>query len=186
MNWFPTPPTDNLYKFLAVLGAWGLLFVFGSFLILSYQNYEHEEFNKQLVSLSSEESWLRKAEMRLKSLEGNRVQDNAIPEISNHFSPKEELVFLSNAIALSKEHLSLLKERTKEAPKNVVPFLASVRFDLWLPGVAFVTFICFYIGFRQWLVLQRASDELLRLDLLLKKAELKEVSRSRFARSRSP
>jgi len=182
MNWFPTPPTDNLYKFLAILGAWGLLFVFGSLLVISYQNYEHEEFNKKLMSLYSEESWLRKAEARLKSLKENRAGENVIPEISKHFPPKEESLFLSNAIALSRERLAQLKEGTKQPPENAVPFLVSIRFDRWLLVVLAVTLGFFYFGFRQWFVLQRMSDELLKLDLVLKKAQVKEAHRMRFRR----
>jgi hypothetical protein len=182
MNWLPTPPTDNLYKFLAIFGTWGLLFVFGSLLVLSYQNHEHDEFSKKLKAVYSEESWIRKAEARVKSLKENRLAESSIPEISNRFSPKEELLFLSNAIALSKERLAQLKEFTKQPPENIFPFLASIRFDWWLLGILNGTFVCFYFGFRQWLVLQRASDELLQLDLTLKKAQVKELNRGRLRR----
>lgn len=182
MNWLPTPPTDNLYKFLAIFGTWGLLFVFGSLLALSYQNHEHAEFNKKLMSVYSEEGWLRKAEARVKSLKENRVGENTIPEISSRFPPKEELLFLSSAIDLSKERLAQLKEITKQPPENIFPFLASIHFDWWLLGVLGGTLACFYFGFRQWLVLQRTSDELLQLDLTLKKAQVKASNRGRFHR----
>jgi len=182
MNWLPSPPTDNLYKFLALLGAWGLLFFLGSLLVLEYQNYEHAEFNKKVLSVSAEESWIRKAELRLNSLKDQHPEENAIPEISDHFTPKEELLFLTNSIALSEEHLVQLKELTAQPPQNVVPFLASIHFDRWLLGILILSMGCFYLGFRQWLVLQHMSDELLRLDLTLKKAQVKEASRHRFGR----
>lgn len=182
MNWLPSPPTDNLYKFLAIIGAWGVFFVVGLLLVLFYQNYEHAEFNKKMSSIYAEEDWNRKAESRVNSLKKGFSGENRIPEISNNFSPKEELLFLSNAMKLSSERLAQLKELTKQPPQNFFPFLASINFDRWLLGVLALAFVTFYFGFRQWFVLQRISDEILQLDLALKRAQTKELGRKRYSR----
>lgn len=180
MNWLPTPPTDNLYKFLAIFGTWGMLFVFGSLLLLFYQNHEHSEFTKKVIALSSEESWLRKVEARAESLAKNRLTENIIPGISDHFSPKEEMVFIKNAVNLSRGSLPKLRQLAGDPPTNVFPFLATIHFDRWLVGVLVFSWVCFYYGFRQWLVLQRITDELLRLDLSIKRAQEREIKRKRF------
>lgn len=182
MNWFPTPPTDNLYKFLAILGSWGVLLVLGSIVVLVYQNHEHAEFNKRLEALYSEESWLQKAEARITSLKGKRPTENSISGISDRFSPKEESLFLLRAVSLSKERLAQLKEIEMHPPANLFPFLALIHFDRWLLGILAIALGCFYYGFRQWLVLQRTSDELLRFDLILKKVQVQKSSRSQFRR----
>jgi hypothetical protein len=181
MNWFPTPPTDNLYKFLAVLGAWGVLFVLALLVLLTYQNHEHAEYNKKLSFLYSEQSWLQKAELRLKSLKENRLGENLLPSISGSFSPKNEELFLENAAVLSRERLSELKELARHPPENIFPFLASIHFDQLLLGTLPLVFGSLYFGFRQWLALQRISDELLRLDLTLKRKQAKEASRTRLS-----
>jgi hypothetical protein len=180
MNWFPTPPTDNLYKFLAVLGAWGMLFVLALLVLLSYQNYEHAEYNKKLSFLYSEQSWLQKAELRLKSLKENRPGENSIPSISTSFSPKDEALFLTNAATLSRERLAELKDLTRRPPESIFPVLAAIHFDQLLLGIFPFVFGSLYFGFRQWLALQRISDEMLKLDLTLKRKQVQEASRMRL------
>lgn len=180
MNWFPTPPTDNLYKFLAIVGAWGVIFVLAVLVLLSYQNHEHAEYNKKLSFLYSEQSWLQKAELRLKSLKENRLGENSIPSISSSFSPKDEALFLANATTISRERLAELKDLARHPPENIFPFLVSIHFDQLLLGTLPLVFGSLYFGFRQWLALQRISDEMLRLDLRLKRKQVQEASRTRL------
>lgn len=183
MNWFPTPPTDNLYKFLAIIGAWGMLFVVGFFVTLNYQNYEYAEFNKKTSLIYADESWIRKAELRVKSLKEGRDGDNAIPEISNRFAPMDELVFLTSAIRLFTERLETMKELTKRPPNNLFPYLESIHVEWWLPAIFGLLLIAFQIGFSQWRVLQGISDELLRLDLTLKRRQVNERNRRKLTRN---
>jgi len=181
MNWLPSPPTDNLYKFLAIIGGWGVFFIFTFLLALFFQNYEHAEFNKKMSSIYAEEDWNRKAESRVNSLKKGLTGENRIPEISSNFSLKEELLFLSNSMKLSSERLAQLKELTKQPPQNIFPFLASINFDRWLLGALALVLLAFSYGFMQWFVLQRISDEILRLDLILKRTQAKELDTAEVA-----
>lgn len=177
MNFFPTPPTDNLYKFLAILGAWGMLIAAGFLALLAHQNYETEKFEKKRMAFFQGENWIATAERRINSLKFNRTNENKIEGLSNLVKPSEELSMLSKQLELAKEYRAELKKVLEKEPNNDLPFLRTVGILNWFYGllVGSGAFLC--VGFISWMRLQKIADDLLRLDLQLKKAQLKNERR---------
>jgi hypothetical protein len=182
MNWLPTPPTDNLHKYIALNGLWFIYGVLALLTVLHYQNFEHEEFNKRQSSLFSKQDAVRKFESRINSLANGKLTENNIPGISSHFNPKEEKVFLENAIVLNQQDISSLSEETKKPPTSWFSLLVHFHVDKFLVVFLGVGLVLTYCGFRSWAKSQRVVDEIQRHDLALKRFHLKEANSSRFKR----
>lgn len=179
MNFFPTPPTDNLYKFLAILGAWGLLISAGFIALLTHQSYLTEQFETKRIKYLQGEIWIQKVDRRIDSLKKKRVNENVIEGYSNLFRPEEELVALNKQLELAKEYRTELKEVLKKEPENYIPFLRSAGFIDWFYALLVASGVFLCVGFIRWMRLQKITDDLLRLDLQLRRAELKNESKPR-------
>lgn len=183
MNWLPSAPTDNIYKFFAIIGVWCLLFFAGGLLAVEYQRYEYAEFTRREQILLADDNWVLSAERRVNSLKNGRDGENAIPDLSGKFAAlKDELLFLDNAIRLTKQRMVTMKERVKEPPVYIIPFLVAFRIDIVLASILAIGLLFSWVGFRKWYELQRFTDELLRLDWATKKAQIEDVAKT----ARSP
>lgn len=129
MYLLPTPPTDNLYKYMALTGLWLCFGVLALIAVLYYQNFESQEFNKQQSWMYSKEDAKRKFESRLDSLSKGRLTENTLKGISDRFTPKEEAVLLEKLRLSTAEEISILKKQTDTPPKTLFPFLSFLPFN---------------------------------------------------------
>lgn len=182
MNWLPNIPTDSLHKYLALNGLW---FVFGILALLAflhYQNYEYQEFNKKQSWLISKQDAVKRFKTRIDSINKRHFDENVIPEISHQFKPKEEIIFLKNAISLNEEDITKLSKQIDEPPKSLLPLLEYFYVEKILIVSLIFGLILACSGFKSWIKTQRLSDEIQRHDLELKRLQLAEAKRARFKR----
>lgn len=101
MQWFPTPPTDNLYKFAAVCGLLmlgGALFVI---LALAYLDYRIEaQTDASLDNFSSQHNQ-RLFSKRITALDGKDNEKDWIPQLSKELN--NDPIFLKNVLNIQKE-----------------------------------------------------------------------------------
>jgi hypothetical protein len=177
MNWLPTPPTDSLHKYVALNGLWFTYAVLAVLAVMHYQNFEHQEFNKHQSWLFAKQESLRKFDARLASLSKGKNSENAIPSISDHFTPRDEKAFLQEASSQAREEIAQLTEQTKNVPGNLFLLGAYFRIDVIIMVMALAAWLFAYWGFRNWIKSQRVADEIQKIDLELKRLQLKEASR---------
>jgi len=177
MNWLPTPPTDSLHKYVALNGLWFTYAVLAFLAVMHYQNFEHQEFNKNQSWLLSKQESLRKFDARLASLSKGKNSENIILGISDHFTPSDEKAFLQKAASLTREDIAGLTEQTKKVPGNLFLLGAYFRIDIIFMVMALAAWLFAYWGFRNWIKSQRVADEIQKVDLELKRLQLKKASR---------
>ena len=101
MQWFPTPPTDNLYKFAAVCGLLmlgGALFVI---LALAYLDYRIEaQTDASLYNFSSQHNQ-RLFSKRITALDGKDNEKDWIAQLSKELN--NDPIFLKNVLNIQKE-----------------------------------------------------------------------------------
>lgn len=184
MNWIPNLPTDSLHKYLALHGLWFIYGVLALLVFLQHQNFKHDEFNQKQAWLHSKEEAVRKFKDRIKSISSGKLTENNIPGITDHFTPKDEILFLNNAIVLNKADIDNLAQEVKKQPESLFPFLNYLHIDVILLLVLTAAFIFTSFGFSNWWKLQRISDEIQKHDLELKRIQLLVAKRTSFRRKK--
>lgn len=182
MNWLPNIPTDSLHKYLALNGLWFVYGILALIAFLHYQNFEHQEFNKKQSWLTSKQDLVHKFKVRIVSIKKGQISENTIPGISGQFKPREELVFLKNAITLNENDINVLSLETKKQPQSLFPLLTYFHFEQLLIVFLAIGLALASFGFLNWFKIQRISDEIQRHDLELKRLQLFEAKRARFKR----
>lgn len=182
MNWFPTIPTDSLHKYIALNGLLFIYAIIALLVLLNYQNFEHEQFNKKLSILTSNQEAIKKYKARIQSINQGKYSENYIADISNQFKPKEELIFLKNAIPIQERGMESLIEDTKKQPKNYFPLLTYFHIEILLVAFMIIGVILSYVGFRNWYIIQRVSDESQKYDRDIKSLQLIELKRNKIKR----
>jgi len=101
MQWFPTPPTDNLYKFAAVCGLLMLGGALFSILALAYLDYRIEvQTDASLYNFSSQKNQ-RLFSKRITALEAGEKEKDLIPQISKDLNNNSD--FLKTALKIQSD-----------------------------------------------------------------------------------
>ena len=183
MKWLPTPPTDNLYKYLAISGLW-LTLGFSFLFVYSIKTAHSLEDYYQLSQWTYQnERNIEKFLKRIKSLEENKINDHKIERISEKYSPKEELIFLKKALKNTEKSHSENKEQLKELgqPELTWKWIDRAYIFIWLPAAIPLSLALSYIGFRLWYSKsQKYTDEILLIELELKKETLKQIRKPKW------
>ncbi|KFF45399.1 MULTISPECIES: hypothetical protein [Pseudomonas] len=101
MQWFPTPPTDNLYKFAAVCGLLMLGGALFAILSLAYLDYRIEvQTNASLDNFSNQHNQ-RLFENRITALKEGDTEKDYIPQLSKKLNNDPD--FLAAALKIQSE-----------------------------------------------------------------------------------
>ena len=182
MQWLPTPPTDCLYKYVALNGLYIGIAALASIGVLSYQLFEQQQFNETKIWLASNQASLGKFEARLNSLASGKVTQNTIPGISDHLTPTDEANYLKLAAVIAREEKDRLTQATKNPPTNWSPWVIHFRIDIVLVFLLVIAVVMVYFGYGKWYKSQVITDEIKELDRNIKGVQLRELNRARFRR----
>lgn len=192
MNFLPKPPTDNLYKFVAILGLWMIIFTMAIGFFINFMTYQIDQETEAVVRLMGYDSKLSRIERRLQSIEAGELGENILEAAPVHDGSEEEMSYLADVKDRIKENMNKLESRGADYVQAVnVAWTIKLHWLLYIFPALSCLF--FWFGFRQWyLKIQKPSDYALEQqrrisELTIKKLEqeialTKKTSRTRYAR----
>ncbi|SYZ83251.1 Uncharacterised protein [Vibrio paracholerae] len=178
MTFFPTPPTDNLYKFCAIFGAWLVAAVVALFVLLEYVTYDLEKQSLAQMHHFRTTSNYQKIVDRLSSIEQGDLGENIIEWLPNSDGSVQEVKHLHE---IKSNYQKLIEEYENEVRIDygeIIEVVDATRI-MWLIYVLIgLAAFCFYFGFKYWYVkVQKVSDELMQKDLAIKRLTLEQLER---------
>lgn len=179
MQILPSIPTDNFYKFIAITGVWLTLGTIIFLIYLGYLNYRLEIERIESNSYFRSSSTLRNVELRLKSIEEGKLTENILAWTPDFEKIEDERVFLEK-LKDNNEKVVKEYEANEEIKAHEVLSIAEKMGLTWiLPIYIFSSLICFSYGFKHWInKVQKPTDELLQLDIQIKKLTIKNMQRN--------
>ncbi len=152
MNWTPSIPTDNLYKFMAVTGLWlliGVLIFLGWLIKLDVDIQRH---SKEEQAYFSSVSILHNIKLREESIAAGRMEENRLPGLRHYENIEDEKRFLAMASEAQEAAVSKHAYVLDEHPGDQLILLD--RWDVKAFVVAYIALasFLFYFGFKGWKV----------------------------------
>lgn len=170
IKFLPTPPTDNLYKFMAIFGAWALLTLALFMMGIGYLGFKSKEETQQTIAYYRTTSAVQHIQDRLAAIQAGRLKDAIVPWAPLHDGSEAEKVFLQNALRNNQAYLAHHHDDAD-------------RHDIWTywqifsatGGIYFILALgvtgipCFLFGFFRWQHIQSVSDAILDGQLAFQK-----------------
>jgi hypothetical protein len=182
MQWLPTPPTDCLYKYVALNGLYIGIAALLSLGVLHYQQFENQQFNETKQRLISQQASLTTYEARLNSLATGKVAENTIPGLSGSMTPKNETAYLEGEVVITRERMKRLTQKNENPPTDWFPLVMFFRIDIVLVFLLVSAVLMVFFGFGNWKKSQGITDEIKELDRNIKRTQLRDLTRARFRR----
>lgn len=176
MNWTPSIPTDNLYKFMAVTGLWlliGVLMLLGWLIKLDVDIQRH---SKEAQAYFSSVSMLHSIKLREGSIAAGRLEENRLPGLYRYENIKDEERFLAKAAEAQEAAVSKHAYVLDEHPGYQLILLD--RWDVKAFVIAYIVLAAFlfYFGFKGWKVnLHDVEVRRRTLDLEIKEKTLERL-----------
>lgn len=108
MQWLPSPPTDNIYKLLAVFGLWLIAGALTLVSIFSYLDYRFQKETREESHHSQTEQMVNDFTKRIEALEKGTPELHKIADLPESFN--NDVTFLKNSLAIQERKLSTYKE----------------------------------------------------------------------------
>ncbi len=150
-----SPPTDNLYKYMAITGLWLLLGF--SFLILFtfYNSYMLEGRSNLTTSLTGRQRWLTDIEARITSLKVGDFDKNKLDFLGSIYKnkPKQELLVLEGTKKFAQSQIDELKTKLAKIPydpSEAFKWERRLYIFIWLPSALAGSLILTIVGFHFW------------------------------------
>jgi len=190
MNPLPTPPTDNLYKFMALTGTWLMIFLLAFYAWLLNADYEIRLEGRQLQAFVSAQASLREIQVRLLAIREGRHAENIVSWVQKDWPLEQEVRILSSVAVSNGRIVDEYQKSNHGKLGEIFDRLSSMGF-LWfiVPYVGGAVALT-YSGYRLWYRrVQIPNESMARVELELKVAsvrklelEIKQTRRVRFAR----
>ncbi|AZF07763.1 hypothetical protein [Pseudomonas sp. R5-89-07] len=173
MQWLPSPPTDNIYKLLAVFGLWLIAGALTLFSIFSYLDYRSQKETREESYHSQTERMVNSFTKRIRALEEGTPELHKIADLPDTFN--NDITFLKNSLAMQEKNLSKYKQRKRDNLDTFMDYLLvhETEFYIFVGLYATLTSLCTVIGFSRWFQkIQKPSEVLNELDIRIKEASL--------------
>jgi Ca2+/Na+ antiporter len=192
-DFFPKPPTDNLYKFMAITGTWLLSLVAVSLMFLGYMSFKIEKETNQIAHQMNYRQTIGEIDRRVLAIDEKRCNDAIISWSKEHECNDNEKKFLLRVKEVNEAHIKEYDKQDKIDFVNVWDTAKSIGV-MWVFIIfTFLGVFLFYFGFTRWYKhIQKPENEAAILDIKIKKqiieknmldiALTKKSSRTRFAR----
>ncbi len=185
MNWLPSPPTDNLYKFVAISGLWLLLGLLVFFSWLGYLQFQNSKEAKRSQAYFFSERMEIQISARLDSIKANRPKENKLEWTPPDATLEQEQQFLQMALNNHRQTIEKNKDVLDRKPGEDLEILKAMGFYWLMPVYVFFAVSCPFIGFLGWYrKIQKPSEEAHGLDCRVKEitilkieAEIRHLSR---------
>lgn len=176
MNILPSPPTDNIYKFCAIIGAWLCTLSIAAIAFIVYTTMQHLDFSLQRSNNSLSKYYLQQIEKRTKSIEKGELSKNIIEWSPFKDGSENEINFLKVA---SRNHSESIRELDSKAVSDtdlVFKIIDNLGLKSCIPILAAFSFLLMLWGFKKWYnELQTKIDNGANIDLAIKDLNLKKI-----------
>lgn len=187
IKFLPTPPTDNLYKFMAIFGAWALLILALFMMGIGYLGFKSKEETQQTIAYYRTTSTVQHIQDRLAAIQAGRLKDAIVPWAPLHDGSGAEKAFLQNALRNNQAYLA---HHHDDADRHdiwtywqIFSATHGIYFILALGGTGI---FCFLFGFRRWQHIQSVSDAILDGELTFQKMTNQKLQRELEAMASHP
>ncbi|WP_154124057.1 hypothetical protein [Grimontia hollisae] len=175
MKVFPAPPTDNLYKFMAITGSWLMALVVVLFMFIGYINHDLERATVQQQSYMNSLKALRGIELREESIRNGDLTENILPWVPVSDGSNRELEYLNDRKEEHQKYISNVEENQIDYGRwfDLVEATGAMWF---IYGIVAIGWSCFYFGFRGWYTkVQKHADETVLLEKTIKELTIKQI-----------
>jgi hypothetical protein len=179
IQFLPSPPTDNLYKFMAIFGAWALLILALFVMSIGYISFKSREESQQAIAYTRSVGTVLHIQDRLDAIQAGRLNDAIVTWSPIQDGSDTEKAFLRKALQNNKEYLARHQGDAERHDAwtfwQILEATHGIVFILIFGGVGI---FCFIYGFRRWYKrVQRVSDA-----ILLGKQTLQELTNQKLKR----
>lgn len=178
MKWLPSPPTDNLYKFMSIFGLWLLLGLVLLFAWLGYLDFQIKKESERSQAYFISTNMESKISTRLASIKAMHFNENRLEWILPSTGIEQEQKILQMALDNHKQIIDKNKDSLNHNIREMMEMLESMDF-LWIVMIPIYVFLavgCPYFGFTRWYrYIQKPSEAAHDLDCRLKEATLRKI-----------
>lgn len=167
MKFLPTPPTDNLYKYMAITGTWIMTGIVIGSLVIVYFDIRYELYYGNFIRKIRTEKNIREFDSAISS--GN---------LGEFEIKKDDIPYLNSRISGLMKELEVI-DKNLDGDKWISDVFG--LFDKYYK-LFFCIFFAFFVfglsltmyGYRNWYMkYQKKQDRLLEIELLSKENEIK-------------
>ena len=176
MNWLPSPPTDNLYKFSAISGLWLLLGLLVFFSWLGFLQFQNAKEAKRSQAYFFAEQMEMQISARLDSINAKRPTENKLEWTPPGATLEQEQKFLQMALDNHRRTIEKNKNIFDRKSGEDLEILKSMGFYWLMPIYVFFAVGCPFFGFIGWYrKVQKPSEEAHILDCRVKEATILKI-----------
>ncbi len=169
-----TPPTDNLWKFMAISGMWGGIFILITYILLILSQAAMNRNSTVIDKVFWNDQEIDQIRNREVAIQQGRVNDDRTQWLYFGNSIPKEKEILANRI----EYLKRENERLGASPKATAPLdlqMVEIKFLERFIGFCYVLLCVSIFGFLGWWkYVQLPSQRRMEIELQLLEIELKE------------
>ena len=178
MNWLPTPPTDNLYKFAAISGIWLITIVIAIwvylFNLLYISGIEAKQTTAYYVSLDME----RQINNRLLAIKQKKLDEYRPSWIQKELPIAQEKILLDIALENHSKTVEKYKDVAEKEHNN--PLIDGPQPSWFVYAFSTVNALAIVVtlwGFINWYKkLQRPQEKMHDIDYLIKQKTLQNLN----------
>ena len=189
MNPLPSPPTDNLYKFMALSGVWLMVFLLAFYAWLMNADYEIRAEAKELKAFITAQSSLRNIQARLASVRAGHLGENRLVWIPKEWPIEQEVHVLSEVASSHQQTVETYQKSNHNKYEESLDRLSSMGSTWFLVSYVAAAFGLTYTGFALWYRrVQKPNEVAARIELDIKNTSLRKVEpeRKQIQRHRHP
>lgn len=169
MQLLPTPPTDNLYKFMAISGLW---LVAGILLFMFWLVYWG--FQSQIEMKHSQEYFFsvnmeREISSRINSINSGKYDENKLSWVPAGSTPEQERSFLKFGLDNHRKTIEKYKKEVEAERIDIIEYIGEKYLIVCLSLYASVMSFFLVFGFSWWYKkVQKPSEKMHDIDYKIK------------------
>lgn len=158
----PAPPTDNLYKFMAIFGAWTLLILAVFMMGVDYLVYKSKEEMQQTVAYYRATDNIQHIQDRLAAIQAGQLNKAIVWWAPIHDGSKAEKIYLQNDLQLNQAYLNRHQgDDHRHDAKTYWKIFSAIHAIVYILVLGGIGIFCLVSGFYRWWRVQRISDDML-------------------------
>lgn len=183
----PSPPTDNLYKFMAIFGAWALLILMVFLMGVDYLAFESKVEAQQTTAYYRAAHNVQLIQDRLAAIQAGRLNDAIVPWAPLHDGSDSEKAFLQDGLQNNQTYVTRHKDdANRDDVQTSWQILSAIHGLFYILVFVGVGIFCLVLGFYRWWRIQRVSDDLQDSQLKFQKMTNQKLQRKQDAVNQPP
>lgn len=185
MEILPSPPTDNIYKFAAILGLWFATLLLGIFIVFAYVTYKSSEGMKRAAVYGQNLNSEFQVSQRLEAIESGRLSEARLTWMLPNTPIDQERKMLADLRTRLSTSIAEFEALPEDPVVKRFKEFSGARLEWTLVVVVLLAVIPTLWGFFRWYKrVQLPSEKMLAIELQIKELELARLERESKTRMR--